>query len=35
MLHLDCEYAREATLWVDLKILVRTVPAVLAAKGAK
>ena len=35
MLHLDCEYVREATLWVDLKILVRTVPAVLAAKGAK
>jgi lipopolysaccharide/colanic/teichoic acid biosynthesis glycosyltransferase len=35
MLHLDCQYVREATLWVDLKILARTVPAVLAAKGAK
>jgi lipopolysaccharide/colanic/teichoic acid biosynthesis glycosyltransferase len=35
MLQLDCEYVREATLWGDLKILVRTVPAVLAAKGAK
>jgi lipopolysaccharide/colanic/teichoic acid biosynthesis glycosyltransferase len=35
MLRLDCEYVREATLWVDLKILVRTVPAVLAARGAK
>jgi lipopolysaccharide/colanic/teichoic acid biosynthesis glycosyltransferase len=35
MLHLDCEYAREATLWVDLKILVRTVRAVVAAMGAK
>ncbi|HEX5616856.1 MAG TPA: sugar transferase, partial [Solirubrobacteraceae bacterium] len=35
MLRLDCEYVRDATLWVDLKLLVRTVPAVLAAKGAK
>jgi lipopolysaccharide/colanic/teichoic acid biosynthesis glycosyltransferase len=35
MLQLDCEYVRDATLWVDLKLLVRTVPAVLAAKGAK
>jgi lipopolysaccharide/colanic/teichoic acid biosynthesis glycosyltransferase len=35
MLQLDCEYVREATLWVDLKILARTVPAVLVAKGAK
>jgi lipopolysaccharide/colanic/teichoic acid biosynthesis glycosyltransferase len=35
MLRLDCEYVREATLWGDLRILARTVPAVLAAKGAK
>ncbi|HEX5620617.1 MAG TPA: sugar transferase [Solirubrobacteraceae bacterium] len=35
MLRLDCEYVRDATLWVDLKLLVQTVPAVLAAKGAK
>jgi lipopolysaccharide/colanic/teichoic acid biosynthesis glycosyltransferase len=35
MLHLDCEYVRRPSLWVDLKILARTVPAVLAAKGAK
>jgi lipopolysaccharide/colanic/teichoic acid biosynthesis glycosyltransferase len=35
MLHLDCEYVHRASLWLDLKILARTVPAVLAARGAK
>lgn len=35
MLHMDCEYVRQASLWMDLKILARTVPAVLVAKGAK
>jgi lipopolysaccharide/colanic/teichoic acid biosynthesis glycosyltransferase len=35
MLQLDCEYVRQATLWADLKILARTVPAVLAARGAR
>jgi lipopolysaccharide/colanic/teichoic acid biosynthesis glycosyltransferase len=35
MLQLDCEYVSRASLWLDLKILARTVPAVLAAKGAK
>jgi lipopolysaccharide/colanic/teichoic acid biosynthesis glycosyltransferase len=35
MLELDCEYVRQATVWVDLKILARTVPAVLAARGAR
>jgi lipopolysaccharide/colanic/teichoic acid biosynthesis glycosyltransferase len=35
MLELDCEYVRQATLWGDLKILAQTVPAVLAAKGAR
>jgi lipopolysaccharide/colanic/teichoic acid biosynthesis glycosyltransferase len=34
MLRLDCDYVREATLWLDLRILARTIPAVLAAKGA-
>ena len=35
MLRLDCEYVRDASLRTDLKILLRTVPAVLAAKGAR
>jgi lipopolysaccharide/colanic/teichoic acid biosynthesis glycosyltransferase len=35
MLQLDCEYVRQATLWGDLKILAQTVPAVLAARGAR
>jgi len=35
MLQLDCEYVRRVSLWTDLQILVRTVPAVLAAKGAR
>jgi lipopolysaccharide/colanic/teichoic acid biosynthesis glycosyltransferase len=35
MLELDCEYVRRASLWLDLRILVLTIPAVLAAKGAK
>ena len=34
MLRLDCEYAGRASLSTDLKILVRTVPAVLSGKGA-
>jgi lipopolysaccharide/colanic/teichoic acid biosynthesis glycosyltransferase len=35
MLRLDCEYVRAPSLWADLKILARTVPAVLAARGAR
>jgi lipopolysaccharide/colanic/teichoic acid biosynthesis glycosyltransferase len=35
MLELDCEYVRRASLSLDLTILARTVPAVLAAKGAR
>jgi lipopolysaccharide/colanic/teichoic acid biosynthesis glycosyltransferase len=35
MLRLDCEYVRRASLIFDLVILARTVPAVLAAKGAR
>jgi lipopolysaccharide/colanic/teichoic acid biosynthesis glycosyltransferase len=35
MLELDCEYVRSASLRLDLTILARTVPAVLAARGAR
>ncbi|HEX2413520.1 MAG TPA: sugar transferase [Solirubrobacteraceae bacterium] len=35
MLLLDCEYVRQATLWGDVKILARTVPAVVGANGAR
>jgi lipopolysaccharide/colanic/teichoic acid biosynthesis glycosyltransferase len=31
----DCEYAAQASLLLDLKILLQTVPAVLLAKGAE
>jgi lipopolysaccharide/colanic/teichoic acid biosynthesis glycosyltransferase len=34
MLRLDCEYARAPSLWTDLRILARTVPALLTGKGA-
>jgi lipopolysaccharide/colanic/teichoic acid biosynthesis glycosyltransferase len=34
MVRLDVEYARRRTLWLNLRILVRTVPTVLGAKGA-
>jgi lipopolysaccharide/colanic/teichoic acid biosynthesis glycosyltransferase len=32
---LDIAYVQRRSLWLDLQILVRTVPAVLAARGAK
>ena len=35
MLRLDCDYVRQRSLWGDLKILARTVPAVLDGRGAK
>ena len=35
MLRLDCDYVRHRSLWCDLKILARTVPAVLDGRGAK
>jgi lipopolysaccharide/colanic/teichoic acid biosynthesis glycosyltransferase len=35
MLRLDCQYVATRSLWSDLKILVRTIPAVLDGKGAK
>jgi exopolysaccharide production protein ExoY len=35
MLRLDCAYVRDPSLATDLRILVRTVPAVFTAKGAR
>jgi lipopolysaccharide/colanic/teichoic acid biosynthesis glycosyltransferase len=35
MLRLDCEYVRTLSWWTDLKILFRTIPAVLTGTGAK
>ena len=35
MLRLDCEYVRRASLRTDLRILLRTVPAVMRGRGAK
>jgi lipopolysaccharide/colanic/teichoic acid biosynthesis glycosyltransferase len=34
MIRLDIEYARNRSAWLNLKILVRTIPAVLFARGA-
>ena len=34
MLELDLEYVDRQSLWLDLQILARTVPAVLSSKGA-
>lgn len=33
-MRMDLEYIRQRTLWLDLKILIRTIPAVLSTKGA-
>jgi lipopolysaccharide/colanic/teichoic acid biosynthesis glycosyltransferase len=35
MLRLDCDYVRGHSVWGDLKILARTIPAVLDGRGAK
>jgi lipopolysaccharide/colanic/teichoic acid biosynthesis glycosyltransferase len=35
MLRLDCVYVRHPSLATDLRILARTLPAVLTAKGAR
>jgi lipopolysaccharide/colanic/teichoic acid biosynthesis glycosyltransferase len=35
MLRLDCEYVGRQSLWQDMRILVRTFPAVLDGRGAK
>ncbi len=34
MLQLDCEYVRVRSFWRDLALLLRTIPAVLFARGA-
>ena len=34
MIHLDVEYVRNRSLWLNIKILLRTVPAVLLGRGA-
>jgi lipopolysaccharide/colanic/teichoic acid biosynthesis glycosyltransferase len=34
MVQLDVEYARSRSLWLNVKILLRTIPAVLFARGA-
>jgi len=35
MVRMDCEYIRKRSLWLDLKILAATVPAVVSGRGAK
>ncbi len=35
MVRMDIHYARKASLWLDMKILLRTIPAVLKAHGAE
>jgi lipopolysaccharide/colanic/teichoic acid biosynthesis glycosyltransferase len=35
MLRIDCDYVRDRSVWGDVKILARTVPAVLDGRGAK
>jgi lipopolysaccharide/colanic/teichoic acid biosynthesis glycosyltransferase len=35
MLQLDCRYVREQSLRADLNILIRTIPAVVSARGAR
>ncbi len=34
MIALDLEYVRRRSLWLNIRILVRTVPAVLSLRGA-
>jgi lipopolysaccharide/colanic/teichoic acid biosynthesis glycosyltransferase len=35
MIRLDIEYVRRQSLWLDFKILLGTIPAVLLCRGAK
>jgi lipopolysaccharide/colanic/teichoic acid biosynthesis glycosyltransferase len=35
MIQLDLEYIRKASLWLDVKILLATIPAVLSGRGAE
>jgi lipopolysaccharide/colanic/teichoic acid biosynthesis glycosyltransferase len=34
MIALDLEYARTRTLWLNIRILLRTIPVVLNGRGA-
>src|SRR5207249_7112700 len=35
MIRMDCEYVRNQSLWLDFKILLATIPAVLVGRGAR
>jgi exopolysaccharide production protein ExoY len=35
MIHMDLEYIRNASLWLDIEILLLTIPAVLCGRGAE
>jgi lipopolysaccharide/colanic/teichoic acid biosynthesis glycosyltransferase len=35
MVRMDCEYVRNQSVWLDFKILVATIPAVLSGRGAR
>jgi lipopolysaccharide/colanic/teichoic acid biosynthesis glycosyltransferase len=34
MLHLDLEYVSQRSLWLDVKIVLKTLPAMLSHRGA-
>jgi lipopolysaccharide/colanic/teichoic acid biosynthesis glycosyltransferase len=35
MIRMDIEYVQKASLWLDLKILLLTIPAVISGRGAE
>jgi len=35
MIRMDLDYVRDASLWLDLKLLFRTIPAVISGRGAE
>jgi lipopolysaccharide/colanic/teichoic acid biosynthesis glycosyltransferase len=35
MVRMDCEYVRHQSVWLDFKILVATIPAVISGRGAR